>query len=78
MKKNQITSAGFNNSTLSIPEIEAEIKYQDWRRSLEEVTLRKLSESGIQRAFRIVDGNARKCFESGMSPEQVFREDFKI
>lgn len=42
------------------------------------VTKNELTASGVHRDFKINDAEARKCFDSGMSPLQTFRETFEM
>lgn len=44
--------------------------YEDWKRDLIALTKRMIGHSD----FKIVEIEAKKCFESGMSTWQVFRE----
>lgn len=53
--------------------------YENWRALLIAVTHNELITAGYPRnpTFRINDTEARKCFDSGMTPLQTFRETYE-
>jgi len=52
--------------------------FENWKLLLVAVTKNELTASGVNREFRINDAEAKKCFDSGMSPLQTFRETFEM
>lgn len=56
----------------------SETRYALWKKRLIEYTNETLLANGIQPDYIINDIAARECFESGMSPELTFRENFRI
>ena len=48
--------------------------YEEWKRDL--IKLTKQQVPNVE--FTIVDAEAMKCFNSGMSPWQTFRENFRL
>jgi hypothetical protein len=52
--------------------------FDNWKMLLIAVTKNELTASGVHRDFKINDAEAKKCFDSGMSPLQTFRETFEM
>lgn len=48
--------------------------YEDWKRDLIKLTKQQMPNA----EFEINDIEARKCYDSGMSTWQTFRENFRI
>lgn len=54
------------------------IGFDKWKQELIDITKAELEEAGAMREFKINDAEAMKCYESGMTPFQTFRENFNF